>query len=56
MDTKQVLHSNHLASYPIGTGGGLFLPGREADHSHPYSTEVKNVCVELYLHSPNTSS
>jgi len=26
-------------------------PGREADHSHPSSAEVKE-CVELYLHSP----
>jgi hypothetical protein len=35
--------------------GALFLgikrPGREADHSLPYSTEIKE-CVELYLHSP----
>jgi hypothetical protein len=35
--------------------GALFLgvnrPGREADHSPPYSAEVKE-CVELYLHSP----
>jgi hypothetical protein len=30
-------------------------PGREADHSHPSSAEVKE-CVELYLHSPNTPS
>jgi hypothetical protein len=30
-------------------------PGREADHSHPSSTEVKE-CVELYLHSINTPS
>jgi hypothetical protein len=28
---------------------------READHSPPSSVEVKK-CVELYLHSPNTSS
>jgi hypothetical protein len=27
----------------------------EADHSPPYSSEVKE-CVELYLHSPNTPS
>jgi len=26
-------------------------PGREADHSLPFSAEVKE-CVELYLHSP----
>jgi hypothetical protein len=28
-------------------------PGREPDHSHPSSAEVKE-CVEIYLHSPNT--
>jgi hypothetical protein len=39
--------------------GVLFLgvkwPGRETDHSPPFSAEVKEL-VELYLHSPNTSS
>jgi hypothetical protein len=30
-------------------------PGREADHSPQSSAEV-NECVELYLHSLNTSS
>jgi hypothetical protein len=30
-------------------------PRREADHSPPSSTEVKE-CVELYLHSPNKPS
>jgi hypothetical protein len=30
-------------------------PGREADYSPPSSVEVKE-CVELYFHSPNTSS
>jgi hypothetical protein len=30
---------------------GVKRPGREADHSPPYSAEVKE-CVELYLHSP----
>jgi hypothetical protein len=29
--------------------------GREADHSHPSSAEVKE-WVELYIHSPNTPS
>jgi hypothetical protein len=29
--------------------------GREADHSPPSIAEVKE-CVELYLHSPSTSS
>jgi hypothetical protein len=32
-----------------------FHSGREADHSPPSSAEVKE-CVELYLHSPNTTS
>jgi hypothetical protein len=34
----------HSASYPVGTRGsflGVKLPGREADHSPPYSAEVK---------------
>jgi hypothetical protein len=34
---------------------GVKRPGREADHSPPSSIEVKG-CVELYLHSRNTSS
>jgi len=29
--------------------------GHEADHLPPYTAKVKE-CVELYLHSPNTSS
>jgi hypothetical protein len=44
----------HPASYPMGTRSsslGVMRPGREADHSPPYSAEVKE-CVELYLHSP----
>jgi hypothetical protein len=44
----------HPASYPIGTKGSFpagEAAGREADHSPPPSTEVKE-CVELYLHSP----
>jgi hypothetical protein len=44
----------HPASYSVGTMG-VKRPGREADHSPPSSAEVKE-CVELYLHSPNTSS
>jgi hypothetical protein len=35
----------HPASYPVGTRGsflGVKRPGREADHSHPSSAEVKN--------------
>jgi hypothetical protein len=34
---------------------GIKQPEREADHSPPSITEVKE-CVELYLHSPNTLS
>jgi hypothetical protein len=34
---------------------GVKRPGREADHSPPSSAEVKEY-VELYLHSPNTTS
>jgi hypothetical protein len=30
-------------------------PGRDADHSPPSSAEFKE-CVELYPHSPNTTS
>jgi hypothetical protein len=48
----------HPASYPMGTGGsfpGVKRPGREADHSPPFSAEVEE-WVELYLHSPNTPS
>jgi hypothetical protein len=34
---------------------GVKRPGREADHSPPSSAEVKE-WVDLYFHSPNTSS
>jgi hypothetical protein len=34
---------------------GVRRPGREADHSPPFSAEVEEF-VELYLHSPNTLS
>jgi hypothetical protein len=34
---------------------GVKRPGREADHSHPCSAEVKE-WMELYLYSPNTPS
>jgi hypothetical protein len=40
---------------PRGLSLGVKRPGREADYSPPSSAEVKE-CVELYLHSPNTSS
>jgi hypothetical protein len=45
------------ASYPMDSRGfylGVKRPGREADHSPPSSSEVKE-CVELYLHFPNTA-
>jgi hypothetical protein len=34
---------------------GVKRPGREADHSPPSSAKVKE-CMELYFHSPDTSS
>jgi hypothetical protein len=34
---------------------GLKCPEREADHSPPSRAEVKEF-VEMYLHSPNTTS
>jgi hypothetical protein len=40
---------------PGGLSLGVKRPGREDDHSHPSSAEVKE-CVELYFHSPNTPS
>jgi hypothetical protein len=46
----------HPASYPMGTGGsfpgGKARPGRDTDHSPPYSAEVKNE-YELYLLFPH---
>jgi hypothetical protein len=48
----------HPAFYPMGTRSSFHggkRPGREVDHSPPSSAEVKE-CVELYLHSSNTSS
>jgi hypothetical protein len=38
----------HRASYPMGTGGdfpGLDRPGRQENHSPPFSAEVKNCGV-----------
>jgi hypothetical protein len=34
---------------------GVKRPGREADHSHLSSAEAK-VCLELYIHTPYSSS
>jgi hypothetical protein len=36
---------------PAALSLGVKRPGREVNHSPPYSAEVKE-CVELYLHSP----
>jgi hypothetical protein len=40
---------------PGALSRGVKRPGREADHSPPFSTEAKE-CVELYPHSPTTPS
>jgi len=48
----------HPASYPTCAGDsfpGVKGPGREADHSPPSNVEIKE-CVEIYFHSPYTSS
>jgi hypothetical protein len=51
----------HPAFYPVDSGGGgcpslgVKRPGREADHSPPFSSEVKE-CMELYLHFRNKFS
>jgi hypothetical protein len=48
----------HLSFYAVGTGGsfpGVKRLGRKADQSPPSSAVVKE-CVEVYLHSPSTSS
>jgi len=47
----------HPASYPVSMRGsftGGKVAGREADHSPPSSTEIKEL-VELYLHSTTPS-
>jgi len=43
----QTSFGTHSAYCLMGTGGslpGIKRPGREADHSPPSSSEVKNVC------------
>jgi hypothetical protein len=40
-----------IQSVPKAVSLGVKRPEHEADHSPPYSAEVKE-CVELYLHSP----
>jgi hypothetical protein len=44
----------HPASYPMGIGGSLKRPGREADYSPPSSAEAKNGGAIQPL--PHTSS
>jgi hypothetical protein len=52
----QIGSGAHPGSYPRGTRAlEVKRPGREADYSLPSSAEVKE-CMELYLHSPSTSS
>jgi hypothetical protein len=47
LSVLHILHTDivvHPASYPMGTWSlspGVKRPDREADHSHPNSTEVK---------------
>jgi hypothetical protein len=48
-------YKNRIQWVPGALSLGVKRPGREADHSPPSSAEVKE-CVELYLHSSNTSS
>jgi hypothetical protein len=45
----------HVQWVPGALSLGVKLPGRDADHSAPSNAEVKE-CMELYLHSSNTSS
>jgi hypothetical protein len=47
--TESGLNSSGWVSGALSLG--VKRPGREADHSPPSSSEVKE-CVELYLHSP----
>jgi hypothetical protein len=49
----QTASGAHPASGALSLG--VKRPRRKADHSPPSSAEVKG-CVELYLHSPSTSS
>jgi hypothetical protein len=49
--SRSLLSNGYQRLFPWG----VKEPGREADHSPPSSGEAKE-CVELYLHSPNTSS
>jgi hypothetical protein len=46
---------NFSLRHHVQTGPGGKAARRDADHSPPSSAEVKEG-VELYLHSPNTSS
>jgi hypothetical protein len=47
-DIKKSRYKNMATSYTMGTGGsfpGVKLPGREADHSPPTSSEVKKMWI-----------
>jgi hypothetical protein len=48
-------HPTSIQWVPGALSLGIKRPEREADHSLPFSAEVKE-CVELYLHSSNTLS
>jgi hypothetical protein len=51
---RQSVGPQHPIQWVPGTLSlGVKRPGREADHSPPYSAEVKK-CVERYFHSPTT--
>jgi hypothetical protein len=43
--------TQHPVSWVQGTlTSGLKWPGREADHTPPYSAKVKNMCRSIHLH------
>jgi hypothetical protein len=50
--SRPALESTHspIQWVPVALFPGVKRPGREADHSAPFSAE----CVELYLPSPST--
>jgi hypothetical protein len=50
---RQKMEGTVLILYPVSLGVKRLR--READHSPPSSAQIKG-CVELYIHSPNTSS
>jgi hypothetical protein len=54
VQTGSGAHSAPIEWVPKALSLGVKRPGRESDHSPPSSAEVE--CMELYDHSPNTSS